>query len=83
MSEMKKVILVAAFFGILLGASIFFSSLSAAEPSRVMLQNSVLPQAKTEVAAVPGNQSDWSAAIGFVLGGLVAFSAFLIARRRA
>jgi hypothetical protein len=80
---MKKIILVAAFLGILLGATIFFSAPSAAEPPRVMLQNSVVPQAKAEVGAVTGNQSDWSAAIGFLLGGLVAFSTFLIAKRRA
>ena len=83
MSEMKKTMLMAALFGILLGTTIFFSSPSVAEPPKVMLQNSVLPQAGSEAVAVQQNQNVWSAAIGFLLGGLVGFSAFLIAKRRA
>ena len=82
MSEMKKTILAAAFFGILLGATIFFSSPSVAQSPRLMLQNSVLPSAKTEAGAVPEKQSDWPIAIAFLIGGLVGFSAFLIANRR-
>jgi len=82
-SEMKKIILAAAFCGIMLGTIIFFSSPSVAGPPHVMLQNSVLPQVNNEAGAVRGNQSDWSAAIGLLLGGLVGFSAFLIAKRRA
>ena len=79
---MKKIILAAAFFGILLGATIFFSSPSVAQPPRVMFQNTVLPQAKPEVGAERENRSEWPTAIGFLLGGLVGLSAFLIARRR-
>ena len=82
MNEMKKIMLAAVFFGILLGATIFFSSPSMAEPPQVMLQNSVLPRASSGAVAVPENQSVWSAAIGFMLGGLLGFSAFLIAKRR-
>jgi len=82
MSEMKKIMLAATLFGILLGATIFFSSPSAANSPQVMLQNSVLPQARSEPVTVQQNQSVWPAAIGFLLGGLVGFSAFLIARRR-
>ena len=82
MSEMKKVILAAALFGVVLGATMFFSSISVAETPQVMLQNTVLPQARTETVSVRTNQSDWSTAIGFLLGGLVAFGSFLVAKRR-
>jgi hypothetical protein len=80
---MKKIILAAAFFGVLLGVGIFLSSPSVAEPPRLMLENSALPQTKIEVGAMRGSQSDWLGAIGFLLGVLVGFSAFLIAKRRA
>jgi hypothetical protein len=82
MSEMKKVILAAALFGIVLGGAVFFSSISVAETPHVMLQNTVLPQAKTEAVSVRTNQSDWSTAIGFLIGGLVGFGSFLVAKRR-
>jgi hypothetical protein len=77
-----KIVLVATLFGIVLGATIFFSSISVAEKSQVLLQNSVLPQARTEEVSVRTNQSDWSTAIGFLLGSLVAFGSFLVAKRR-
>ena len=83
MSEMKKIMLAAAFFGILLGATIFFSSPSVAEPPQAMLQNSVLPQARSDGVAVHEKQAVWPTAIGFLLGGLIGFSVFLIAKRRA
>jgi len=82
LSEMKKVILAAALFGIILGTSIFFSSLSLTQPPQIMLQNSVLPQGKFGAVSVRENQSFWYTAIGFVLGGLVGFGAFLFAKRR-
>jgi hypothetical protein len=82
-SEMKKIVLAATFFGILLGAAIFFSSPSVAEQPQIMLQNTGLPQPRTEAAPVRGNPSVWPTAIGFLIGGLGGFSAFLIARRRA
>jgi len=81
-SAMKKIMLAAAFFGILLGATIFFLSPSVANPPQVMFQNSALPQARSEPVAIQQNQGVWPAAIGFLLGGLVGFSAFLIAKRR-
>ena len=82
MSEMKKVILAATLFGVILGASIFFSSLSFTQPPQIMLQNSVLPQGKFGASSVLKDQSSWYTTIGFVLGGLVGFGAFLFAKRR-
>jgi LPXTG-motif cell wall-anchored protein len=79
---MKKVIVVAVLFGIILGSTLFFSSLSVTQPPQIMLQNSVLPQGKTGVVPVRESQSVWFTAIGFVLGGIVGFGAFLFAKRR-
>lgn len=82
MTGMKKIILVAVLFGIILGSSLFFSSLSVTQPPQIMLQNSVLPQGKAGVVSVRENQSVWFTVIGFVLGGIVGFGAFLFAKRR-
>ena len=83
MSEMRKIVIVAAFFGILLGATIFFLSPSVETgPRRIMLQNSGLPPAQPEAVVVHENQSMWPVVIGFVLGGALGFGTFLVARRR-
>jgi len=78
-----KLILAAAFFGVLLGAAIFISSQSASQPTNAMLQSSVLPQAKPAVTATRVSQNEWPTAIAFSMGGLFGFGAFLIAKRRA
>ena len=82
MSDLKKIVLAAVFFGILLGATMFFSSPSVTESRNVMLQNTVLPQTNGEAGQIRGNQSVWSAAIGLLLGSVVGFTGFLIAKRR-
>jgi LPXTG-motif cell wall-anchored protein len=82
MTGMKKVILVAILFGMILGSSLFFSSSSVTQPPQIMLQNGMLPEGKAGVVSVRENQSVWFTAIGFVLGGIVGFGAFLFAKRR-
>ena len=82
MSGMKKTILAAALLGIVLGATIFVSSISVVETPQIMLQSSVLHLARTEEVSVRANQSYWSTAIAFLLGGLAAFGSFLVAKRR-
>ena len=84
MSEMKKIMFAALFFGIFLGATIFFSSPSTGTGSRqLMVQNSGLPSTMPEAVAVHQNQSEWPVLTGFLLGGLVGFGTFLIAKRRS
>jgi LPXTG-motif cell wall-anchored protein len=82
MTGMKKVILVAILFGMILGSSLFISSSSVTQPPQIMLQNGMLPEGKAGVVSVRENQSVWFTAIGFVLGGIVGFGAFLFAKRR-
>jgi len=48
-----------------------------------MLQNSGLPPTTPEAVAVHENYSEWPVVIGFLLGGLVGFGTFLVAKRRA
>jgi len=80
---MKKIVLAALFFGILLGATIFFSSPAMGTESRqVMLQNSGVPSTMPQSVAVHQNQSEWPVVTGFLFGGLVGFGTFLIAKRR-
>jgi LPXTG-motif cell wall-anchored protein len=82
MTGMKKVILVAILFGMILGSSLFISSSSVTQPPQIMLQNGMLAEGKAGVVSVRENQSVWFTAIGFVLGGIVGFGAFLFAKRR-
>jgi LPXTG-motif cell wall-anchored protein len=82
MTGMKKVILVAILFGMILGSSLFISSSSVTQPPQIRLQNGMLPEGKAGVVSVRENQSVWFTAIGFVLGGIVGFGAFLFAKRR-
>ena len=79
---MKRIILLAALFGIILGAGVFFSSVSVTQPPVVTLQNSLLPQGRVEAVSLPQTHSIWFTAIGFTIGVNVGLGTFFLVKAR-